>query len=65
MTKNRIEMRIETHEVKVIRIQGRHFSIYCEHCGKAVTTPTTNHAAELLQLDEGEIRHLIEKHKKT
>ncbi len=49
-TKRRIEISVETHEIKIIRIRGGLNITFCDHCGEEKSSFTSEEIAGFLKI---------------
>jgi hypothetical protein len=50
---------IEQHKITIIRKRNKRISIYCERCRTQVQAYTPEEAVTILQIQMGEINHLV------
>src|SRR5262249_20611185 len=64
MTKTkRIEIEIETHEIKVITFRKNWPRAFCRNCGESVSVIDPEQAAEILNISMQELHRLLEARK--
>lgn len=56
----RTEITIETRSLTIIRINGAHYSVHCQHCRQTVTAFAPEQIAKALQLELAEICRRVE-----
>ncbi len=54
-TKRRIEISIETHEIKTIRISGGGTQFFCASCGSATSSFSPEEIAQVLKISVGDV----------
>ena len=59
-TKRRTEIKIETHEIKVIRFSKGRSTRFCTKCGKQVTVLSIENAVETMQLALSDLVRLVQ-----
>jgi hypothetical protein len=58
-TTHRTEIRIEKHELRVIRFSGERSNVFCERCGIHVRTLSIDEAVEAMRLTSDELHRLV------
>jgi hypothetical protein len=56
----RTQIRIETHEIKVLRLRSRPASALCARCGEIVTALTPEQTADVLGITQEDVFRLVE-----
>ncbi len=51
-TKRRIEITVETHEIKIIRIRGGGVPVFCKHCEAETNSYSPEEIAQVLKISE-------------